>query len=76
MPTIKEFGSFSIHMYYKEHGHPHFHVLGSDFAAKVLIDELAVVRGKLPPKVYKKAVAFARDNHELLIAEWNRLKDE
>ena len=51
MPEVCRFLGIIIAMYYKEHNPPHFHVRYNEFKAVIAIDTLALIEGKLPPKV-------------------------
>lgn len=70
MPTVKEFDGFRIYMYFADHGRPHFHVVGPDFAALVAIDDLSILAGALPRQA-REALDWAEENKERLMDYWN-----
>ena len=50
MPEVSRFyGIVIIRMFFREHGPPHFHAEYSGQQAVVGIEDLAVLRGRLPP---------------------------
>lgn len=51
MPEICRFLGIIIAMFYKEHNPPHFHVRYNEHKAVISINDLALMEGKLPPKV-------------------------
>lgn len=71
MPTLKDFGSFKIRVYYGDHNPPHFHVISHDFAALVAFSDLSVIGGSAPEKVLKEAREWAKDNQTLLQQTWD-----
>ena len=75
MPVIKDFGSFKIHMYFEDHGVPHFHVFSADFHASIAIDDFAVLAGVAPPKAYKQATEWAAKNKPLLMRKWKEYSE-
>ena len=66
MPAIKEFDGFRIYMYFADHGQPHFHIVGSDFDAKIAIDDLSVMAGEVPRKA-REALDWAEQNKVYLM---------
>jgi len=51
MPSISEFFGIVIRMYYDDHYPAHFHAYYGEFEAIIDINNIALVRGKLPPRV-------------------------
>ena len=49
MPEVSRFYGIVIRMFFREHGPPHFHAEYSGQQAVVGIEDLAVLRGRLPP---------------------------
>lgn len=45
-------------MYFADHAPPHFHAEDAEFEARIAIDSLAVISGRLPPRAMG------------LVAEW------
>ena len=50
MPEVSRFYGIVIRMFFREHGPPHFHVEYSGQQAVVGIEDLTVLRGRLPPR--------------------------
>jgi hypothetical protein len=71
LPTLKRFANCKIAIYADDHMPPHFHIEGRGFRALVAIDTLEVRAGTVVKAA--EAMAWARDNTALLLAEWNRL---
>lgn len=71
MPEISRFFGIIIAMYYKEHNPPHFHVRYNDFKAIISIKDLAILEGKLPPKVLGLAIEWASQYQSELLEDWN-----
>ncbi len=59
-------------MYFADHNPPHFHVLGRDGAAQVVIETLEVIAmsGRVE---LREALEWAAENKALLQAKWNEL---
>ena len=72
MPTIKDFGAFKIYIFFKDENPPHFHVVAADFAAKVRIDDLSVIAGRLPSNVLRRVHKWADANRKTLEESWKR----
>lgn len=70
MPTIADLGAFRITMYFGDHNPPRFHVVSADFAAQVLIGDLTILNGSLPPNVLRRVREWADRNHGILEAKW------
>jgi hypothetical protein len=71
MPTIRRFSTCKIAIYADDHLPPHFHIEGRGFRAIVEIETLAVRSGNV--RRAAAALAWARENLELLRTEWARL---
>ena len=74
MPIIKTFGRVKLTMYYGDHGVPHFHVVAPDFKVSIAIESLEILAGAARPRQIRDAVAWARQNQELLLARWEQLQ--
>jgi hypothetical protein len=59
VPEISRFLGIIIAMYYKEHNPPHFHVRYNEYKATISIQNLALLDGKLPPKVLGLVIEWA-----------------
>jgi hypothetical protein len=71
MPTIRRFSTCKIAIYADDHVPPHFHIEGRGYRAIVEIETLAVRSGSV--RRARDALAWARENVDLLRAEWARL---
>ena len=58
MPEVSRFYGIVIRMFFREHGPPHFHADYGGQQAVVGIEDLAVLRGRLPPR----ALGFVVEN--------------
>ena len=57
-------------MYYREHNPPHFHVRYNEHKAAISIKELALLQGKLPPKVLGLVIEWASIHQKALMEDW------
>ena len=48
MPTLSIFFGIVIRMYYDDHPPPHFHAIYGEHEAKIGIETLELIEGKLP----------------------------
>ena len=71
MPEVSRFLGIIIAMYYKEHNPPHFHVRYNEHKAAISIKNLALLDGKLPPKVFGLVVEWASQHQQELLENWN-----
>ena len=62
MPEISRFYGIVIQMYFADHPPPHFHAIYGGQTAKIDIDALAVIDGRLPPRALG------------LVMEWSALR--
>lgn len=70
MPEISRFFGIIIAMYYQEHNPPHFHVRYNEYRATISINELALIGGKLPPKVLGLVIEWASQHQFELMEDW------
>lgn len=71
MPEISRFLGIIIAMYYQEHNPPHFHVRYNDYKAAISIKDLALLEGKLPPKVLGLVIEWASQYQDELLEDWS-----
>ena len=71
MPTIRRFAACKIAIYADDHLPPHFHIEGRGFRAVVEIETMTVRAGEV--RRTREAMLWARENSEILRAEWMRL---
>ena len=70
MPEISRFLGIVIAMYYQEHNPPHFHVRYNEYKAAISIKDLALLDGKLPPKVFGLVIEWASQHQKALLDDW------
>ena len=70
MPEISRFLGIIIAMYHQDHNPPHFHVRYNEHKAAISINDLAVLEGKLPPKVLGLVVEWATQHQDELLEDW------
>ena len=70
MPVISRFLGIIIAMYYQDHNPPHFHVRYNEYRASVSINDLALLDGKLPPKVLGLVIEWASQHQQELMEDW------
>jgi hypothetical protein len=70
MPTLQDFGSFQIRMYFRDHNPPHVHVVSPDEAALVRIADGTVIRGEIDAAMLAKAQAWIAAHRNELFARW------
>lgn len=66
MPEISRFYGIVIQMYFGDHPPPHFHARYAGQSAKVDIDALAVIEGKLPARALGLVIEWASLHQEEL----------
>lgn len=74
MPEISRFLGIIIAMYYQDHNPPHFHVRYNEFKAIFSIENLALLEGKLPPKVFGLVLEWAIQHQKELLEDWELAK--
>ena len=75
MPRISEFFGIIISMYYNEHAPPHFHAIYGEFKVSILIENLGILEGRLPPKALSLVIEWADLHQEELRKNWDLLKE-
>jgi len=75
MPELSRFLGIKIFMYFNEHNPPHFHVEYNEYKASIDIKTFGVMEGKLPSKVLGLVVEWAEDSQDLLLQNWDNIKD-
>ena len=59
-------------MYFGDHSPPHFHAYYGEYDALIAIEDLRIIRGKLPPRVYGLVVEWAMGHKEELMQNWSK----
>ncbi len=77
MPTIHTLGAYTIHLYFNDHGEPHFHVRGQGYEAKLLISDGSVVVGSLPVGALRRVRRWAaeEENKAMMMEIWQELSE-
>ena len=71
MPEISRFLGIIIAMFYKDHSPPHFHARYNEYKATILINNLSLLEGKLPPKVLGLVIEWASIHQKALMDDWH-----
>lgn len=74
MPEISRFLGIIVAMYYQEHNPPHFHVRYNEYKAVISIKDLALLKGKLPPKALGLVMEWASQHQNELMEDWELAK--
>jgi hypothetical protein len=75
MPTISFFYGIAIRMYFDNHGRPHFHAYHGEYDAKIAIDTMEVLHGRLPRRALALVLEWAVAHRDELAENW-RLADQ
>ncbi len=71
-PTIMRFQRCRIEMYFGDHPPTHFHIITrSDQRVAVAISTTSIIVGAAGKHDLTEAIAWARENKQLLAARWN-----
>ncbi len=74
MPRISEFYGIIIAMYFNDHTPPHFHAIYSEYEAKISIDTLKIIEGKLPHRALTLVLEWAVLHRSELELNWKRAR--
>jgi hypothetical protein len=72
MPRISEFFGISIHLYWRDHGPPHFHAVYGEEQAAISLDDVRVLHGALSPRVLGLVIEWATSHQDELTDLWER----
>ena len=70
MPEICRFYGIVIKMYFADHAPPHFHAEYAEHEARIAIDSLAIISGKLPPRAMGLVAEWTTLHQQELAALW------
>lgn len=70
LPKVSEFFGISIYVYYDDHPPPHFHAVYSGEEAVIHIQDLRVLKGGLPPRVFGLVLEWAFQHRLELEEDW------
>ena len=74
MPEICRFYGIVIKMYFADHAPPHFHAEYAEFEARIAIESLAVISGKLPPRAMGLVAEWTTLHQQDLTALWEKAR--
>jgi hypothetical protein len=74
MPEICRFYGLVIKMYFADHAPPHFHVEYAEDEARIAIDSLAVISGRLPPRAMGLVAEWATLHQQELAGLWEKAR--
>ena len=75
MPVLSKFLGIKIMMYFNEHNPPHFHAKYEEYKAMISINDLALLKGELPPRVLSLVVEWACLHKDKLLKNWEMVKE-
>ncbi len=70
MPSVSRFFGIVIYFYFRDHNPPHFHAKYGEFEAEILIEDLSVDIGYLPPRVLGLVLEWAYIHKDELMQNW------
>ncbi len=76
MPEISRFFGIIIAMYYNDHPPPHFHVRYGQQKAIIEIQSLALLEGKLSPRVLGLVIEWASTHQAKLLQNWELARQQ
>ena len=74
MPEICRFYGIVIKMYFADHAPPHFHAEYAEHEARIAIESLAVISGKLPPRAMGLVAEWTTLHQQELAALWEKAR--
>lgn len=74
MPEICRFYGIVIKMYFADHAPPHFHAEYAEYEARIAIDSLAVISGRLPARAMGLVAEWTTLHRKELAALWEQAR--
>ena len=74
MPEISRFYGIVIRMYGLDHAPPHMHAVYGEHEALIGLDDIAVIRGSLPPRARRLVFEWASLHQGELRDAWERAR--
>ena len=76
MPTVARIGNLAILFFYNDHGAPHFHVVGPDFTAKILMADFSLLSctGKIRNADLRVIQDWGQKHRDSLLLNWHRAR--
>ncbi|OFW80854.1 MAG: transcriptional regulator [Alphaproteobacteria bacterium RIFCSPLOWO2_01_FULL_40_26] len=75
MPEISRFLGIVIKMYFQDHNPPHFHVEYGQYTASINMEDFAIIKGNLPPRIHGLITEWASLHKNELLDNWNKAKE-
>jgi hypothetical protein len=75
MPTLSFFHGIVIHMFFNDHGEPHFHVRYAGRKGKFEIEPLRKVNSNLPPHAERLVLEWAQLYQTELLLSWAQCRN-
>ena len=75
MPEISRFLGIIITMNFNDHNPPHFHVRYNEYEASIKIDDLGILIGDLPPKIFGLVAEWAKTHQDELQECWDKSRE-
>jgi len=75
VPKLSEFFGIVIYMYWGDHGPPHFHARYGGEKASIVIDDLSVLAGGLPPRALGLVVEWGALHKNELELAWHKASE-
>lgn len=72
MPTLSIFFGIVIRMYFDDHPPPHFHAIYGEQEAKIGVETLEVIEGKLPRRAPGLVLDWAEIHRDELRDNWTK----
>jgi hypothetical protein len=76
MPEISRFFGIVIRMYHSDHPPPHFHAVYGEHEAKISIQPIRVLQGKLPKRALSLVLEWTALHQEELLENWQLARAE
>jgi hypothetical protein len=73
MPTIKLFDQCRVEVRPRDHSPPHFHIVTQGGDMSVCIETLACLKGRVPGRISRQALEWAKENQDVLLKKWEFL---
>jgi hypothetical protein len=70
VPTISSFYGITVRIHWNEHMPPHFHVRYAEWKASIVIETLAVMKGRMPRRALALVLEWAAEHRAALMENW------
>ena len=71
MPEISRFFGIVVHMLYRDHAPPHFHVRYAGRRARFALGPVRLLEGRLSPRVIGLIMEWALMHEDELLEDWD-----